>query len=148
MSKTKREWQYSKAIVAITGVVFVCVLIFCFTRNIDSVYDLSLYTATVTVTGGVFGSALVWYEKKSQAENVSKIQLQHIKDTAKLEYAIYEKKLRLKKELGILCQSDIGMDDNGDFHIDEQVDGAVDRDSEYLSEKMNDATSDPEIQTY
>lgn len=136
--------QYSKLLVFFTGTLFLLSLIYCITRDISSVYDTSLYTAAITITGGVFGSAIIWYEKKAQAENVSKIQLQHIKDTAKIEFSMYEKKLRLQQELGILGEAD----SEADFSIEEQANEAVESDSSYLSEKLNDATSEPEIQTY
>jgi len=146
--KQKNAPQYSKVLVLITGLVFAVSLAFCLTRDISNVYDVSLYTVAITVTGGVFGSAIIWYEKKAQAENVSKIQLQHIKDVAKVEFDVYEKKVRLQKELGIIGAPEVGMDDGGDFHVDEQMMEAVEQDGNFLNEKKNDAISEPEIQTH
>lgn len=144
----ERWLQYSKIIVFVSGAFFVATLAYCLTRDLSSVYDVSLYVTGITVTGSVFGSAIIWYEKKSQAENVSKIQLQHVKDIAEVEFGIYERKVRLQKELGIIGQPDIGMDDTNQFHVDEQLDEAINRDSNYLGAKLDDSTSDPDLQSY
>lgn len=151
--KKWKQWsdrwlQYSKIIVFASGALFVATLAFCLTRDFSGIYDTSLYVVSVTVTGGVFGSAIIWYEKKSQAENVSKMQLQHVKDIAEIELDIYERKVRFQKELGILGKPDIGMDDENLFHVDEQLNEAIGKDTNYLDAKMDDSTSEPEMQSY
>jgi len=144
----KKRPQYSKILVLVTGIIFLICLWYCLTRDASNVYDMSLYTGAVTITGGVFGSAIIWYEKKSQAENVSKIKLQHVKDVAKIEFNLYEKKIRLQKELGIIGETDTDAGDDGDSYIDDQLGKAVEQDGSYLDDKESDATSEPEIQTY
>ncbi len=144
----EKRFQYSKIIVFVSGAIFIATLFFCLTRDYSSIYDASLHVAAVTVTGGVFGSAIVWYEKKAQAENISKMQLQHVKDVAEIEFNIYERKVRLQKELGILGKPDIGMDDEGMMHVDEQLGEAISKDQNYLDARMDDSTSEPEIQAY
>lgn len=139
-----KRFQYSKMLVFVTGIMFIVSLAYCLTRDISDLSDATLYTVAITVTGGVFGSAIIWYEKKSQAENVSKIQMQRVKDVARVEFEVYEKKVRLKKELGILDTDDCGED----FHIDEQINAAVETADTFLNDKMQDAVSEPEIETY
>lgn len=138
-----KKFQYSKMLVFVTGIIFVLSLAYCLTKDISNVSDLTIYTVAITVTGGVFSSAIIWYEKKSQAENVSKIQMQQIKDVAKVEFEVYEKKVRLQKEMGI-----IESDDCDDFHIDNQVDATIDTAESFLKDKMCDAVSEPEIKSY
>lgn len=147
-SAWEKWFQYSKIIVFVTGAIFFITLFFCLTRDFENVYDATVYVTAVTVTGGVFGSAIIWYEKKAQAENVSKIQIQHVKDTAEIEFNIYERKVRLQKELGILGKPDIGMDEENMMHADESLNNAITRDQNYLESKMDDSVSDPEMQAY
>lgn len=144
----EKRFQYSKLLVLASCAIFITTLIYCLLRDFSCVYDASVYITAISITGGVFGSSIVWYEKKAQAENVSKMQLQHIKDIAEIELDIYSRKVRLQKELGILGLPDIGMDDENVFHVDEHMSEAIDRDHNYLNTKLDDSTSEPEIQVY
>lgn len=139
--------QFSKILVFVSGAIFVLAVIWCLFGNVASLYDTSLQVTIITVCGGIFGSAIIWYEKKAQAENVSKIKLQHVKEISQLEFDTYEKKLRLQQELGILGSS-TETDDGCDFHVDEMYDDAVNSDNMYVDSKMDDATTDPDIQNY
>lgn len=144
----EKWFQFSKLIVLVSGVIFIGTLVICISKDLSSLYDSSMYLGAITVTGGVFGSAIVWYEKKSQAENVAKIQLQHIKDLSEIEFNVYERKVRLQKELHILGQPDIPMDPEGVSHVDEALEAVINRSLTHLDTSMEEATSAPEMQAY
>lgn len=98
----------------------------------------------ISVTGAVFGSTLVWYAKKAQAENVSRIKIEHVKETAKVEWDLWQKKAKLQKKLGL----DGSVNDMEEFHVDEELDAAVAKDGEYLDGQMDSSTADPELESY
>lgn len=146
MKQWAEKWlQYSKILVVVTGIIFICTLVFCLTRETNSYYDTTIYAACITAAAGVFGSALIWYEKKSQAENVSKIKIQHVKDIAEIEIANYEKKLELKKKYGVLNRPE---DDGEGGYLHNQLVEAITEDDTFLDGKMDDATAEPEMQSY
>lgn len=128
-----------------SGVVFIATLLHCLSVDLSALYDTAVYVTAISVTGAVFGSTLVWYAKKAQAENVSRIKIEHVKETAKVEWELWQKKVRLQKELGLNVPLDEGMEE---FHVDEELDNAVSKDSEYLDGQMDGSTADPELESY
>lgn len=140
--------QFSKLIIIISALVFVGTLIYCITRDLSSLYDSSLYVGAITITGGVFGSAIVWYEKKSQAENVAKIQLQHIKDLAEIELDIYQRKVKFQKSIGVYGKPDVPMDVENMTHVDEAMESMIASSLTKLDTAMDEATSSDEMQAY
>lgn len=143
------KWlQYSKLIVIVSGIVFISILVYCLSVDYSTVLDVSIYSVAITITGGIFGSSIVWYEKKAQVENVAKIQLRHIKEVSKVEFETYEKKVRLQKELGILDAPDVPMDEEDNFSVDDTMGDAVDRDLDFLDSIRDSAEEEPELQSY
>lgn len=128
-----------------SGVVFIATLFHCLNVDLSALYDTAVYVTAISVTGAVFGSTLVWYAKKAQAENVSRIKIEHVKETAKVEWELWQKKVRLQKELGLNVPLDEGMEE---FHVDEELDNAVSKDNEYLDGQMDGSAADPELESY
>lgn len=128
-----------------SGVVFIATLFHCLNVDLSALYDTAVYVTAISVTGAVFGSTLVWYAKKAQAENVSRIKIEHVKETAKVEWELWQKKVQLQKELGLNVPLDEGMEE---FHVDEELDNAVSKDNEYLDGQMDGSAADPELESY
>lgn len=127
-----------------SGVVFISTLVRCLSADLSALYDTAVYVTAISVTGAVFGSTLVWYAKKAQAENVSRIKIEHVKETAKVEWDLWQKKAKLQKKLGL----DGSVNDMEEFHVDEELDAAVAKDGEYLDGQMDSSTADPELESY
>lgn len=127
-----------------SGVVFIATLAHCLSVDLSALYDTAVYVTAISVTGAVFGSTLVWYAKKAQAENVSRIKIEHVKETAKVEWDLWQKKAKLQKKLGL----DGSVNDMEEFHADDELDAAVAKDGEYLDGQMDGCTSDPELESY
>lgn len=140
----KKWFQCSKVLCYVSGVVFITTLVRCLSVDLNALYDTAVYVTAISVTGAVFGSTLVWYAKKAQAENVSKIKIEHVKETAKVEWDLWQKKAKLQKRLDL----DETADDMEEFHADEELDAAVSDDGEYLDGQMDGCTADPELESY
>lgn len=142
----KKWFQCSKVLCYVSGVVFISTLVRCLSADLSALYDTAVYVTAISVTGAVFGSTLVWYAKKAQAENVARIKIQHVKEVAKVEFALWKKKVHLQKELGLIGTP---LDDTmEEFHVDEEFDDAVSKDSEYLNTQLETSVTDPELENY
>lgn len=142
----KKWFQCSKVLCYVAGVVFCITLAYCLRINANDIYDMTMFATAISVTGAVFGSTLVWYAKKAQAENVARIKIQHVKEVAKVEFALWKKKVYLQKELGLIGTP---LDDTmEEFHVDEEFDDAVSKDSEYLNTQLETSAADPELENY
>lgn len=145
MKEFLKKWlQCSKVLCYVSGVVFIATLAHCLSVDLSALYDTAVYVTAISVTGAVFGSTLVWYAKKAQAENVSRIKIEHVKETAKVEWDLWQKKAKLQKKLGL----DGSVNDMEEFHVDEELDAAVAKDGEYLDGQMDSSTADPELESY
>ena len=59
----ENKYQYSKKIPIVTGVIFISfTLLSMFFGNI---IDSTLAMTSISVSGGIFGSSIIWYLKKS-----------------------------------------------------------------------------------
>lgn len=140
----KKWFQCSKVLCYVSGVVFIATLSRCLSADLAALYDTAVYVTAISVTGAVFGSTLVWYAKKAQAENVSRIRIEHVKETARVEWELWRKKAQLQKKLGL----DGSVNDMEEFHVDDELDAAVAKDGEYLDGQMDSCAADPEIESY
>lgn len=74
----KKTAEYSKKILFWTMVIF-CINLFC--SLLFSWYgkDTSIFVYSIPTTGGIFGSAIVFYLNKAKLENVCKGKIQFFK---------------------------------------------------------------------
>lgn len=140
-NEKQKKFQFSKAIVFVTGTIFILTLGYCLYLMQNVGLDLTLGVTAITSTAAMFAASIVWYLKKSQAENVIKIRISYAEALKKMEWELYEKKARLKKELSLEDDYDLN-----DSHIDSMLDEAINSDNSYLSQQFEDATTDPEIE--
>lgn len=146
LKKFVNKWfQCSKILVFITAIIFGITLYKCMSVDITSVIDATIPVTAITVTGSIFLSALVWYLKKSQAEFISNKKIEHVKLIGDIEFKNYERKIRLRRELGITDEEDAEISESS--VIDDMYSDAVNKDSSYIDESFDNAASDPEIQS-
>lgn len=94
----KKKIQYSKIITLLTFILFCGCIIKCFTVDISSAYDLSIYAAIVTSSGTLCLTSVVWYLKNSQAEKVARIKSETYKIISEERFKYNEKMLKLKSK--------------------------------------------------
>lgn len=94
----KKKFQYSKILPVITFVLFCGCVYKCFTVDITSTYDLSMYVAIITSSGTLCLTAVVWYLKNSQAEKVARIKSETYKVISEERYKYNERMLELKQK--------------------------------------------------
>lgn len=95
----KREHiQYSKILPFITGIVFAVCLFFAFTADVSSLMDTSIYATAITISGGIWGSTIVWYSKKAQSENLSKLKIELYKQSTNERLRFNKEMMELKKQ--------------------------------------------------
>ena len=67
-----------------------------FQFNTDSFVDTAVFCTSLTVVGGILGTAIIQYFKKSATENIPKIQTSLYKDTMDIRLEYNEKMMELK----------------------------------------------------
>ena len=142
MANKSKKFQFSKFIVFVTGIVFILTLMYCLYLMRTVGLDLTLGVTAITATSGMFGAGIIWYLKKSQAENVIKLRVAYAEALTKNEWELFEKKARLKKELELETETELE-----DSHIDSMRDEAINDGNLYLAQQFEDATTEPEIDT-
>lgn len=97
--KEDKKFSYSKILPITTGSIFLIVIIFSFIAigfPDDFGNSAAVLGTMLGAAGGVFGSSIIWYMKKAQAENVYKLDLAVFKEKSALELEQYEKILQIK----------------------------------------------------
>lgn len=93
--------QYSKLLPILTGLFFGVTLGFSILEGL-SVTDYgggsTIFVTALTVSGGVFGSSIIWYMKKAQVENVFKVKSTLYKTISEEQIRYAEEMLRLQEE--------------------------------------------------
>ena len=135
--KNKKHIPFSKIITATVIVLFVCTLLKVLTADYSTMIDVSVYATALTVSGTICLTNIVWYMKKSQAENVADINIRMYKEAMNTRYEYNEKMISLKREFE-LSDEDIYMIENeGD--IDEISQNALNHMLSKSDEMTNDA---------
>lgn len=140
------KFQYSKIWPIITGILFLVCLVIGFKADLTSVLDTSVYVTSITVSGAIFGSTLVWYCKKSQSENVYKLKVGLYKEVSKERLKFNERMMELKKEYSMSDDDVMNIENQSD--MDEMMDESLSSAKTSLDTDMDNATTDPEIQTF
>ena len=93
-----KKVQYSKIITSLVFILFLGSIIRCFTVDISTAYDISLYATIVTTTGAICLTSVVWYLKNSQAEKVARIKADTYRIISEERYKYNKKMLALKSK--------------------------------------------------
>lgn len=138
----KKKIEFSKIIVVLLFIILFYVLYkgLNFDFNKFAVYDIAFYVTAVTVIGGILGSSLVQYYKKSSAENIKKIQTSLYRDTTKIRLRYNEEMMKLK------LKYEMSDDDVSEFEsrtqIDEISDNVLDEGISELNNRAAEAHED------
>ena len=96
----KKRIEFSKVIVTLLFIILFYVLYkgLNFDFNKFAVYDVAFYVSAVTVIGGILGSALVQYYKKSAAENIKKLQVSYYREVTKTQLNFNKEMMELQEK--------------------------------------------------
>lgn len=140
-----KKIQYSKIITSLTFILFCGSIIKCFSVDISTIYDISLYATIVTATGAICLTSVVWYLKNSQAEKVARIKADTYRIISEERYKYNKKMLELKFEHGY-TEEEI-FDIENDSPLDELEQDALDSMNASIDNAMEEAVSPIEAQT-
>lgn len=140
-----KKMQYSKIITFLTFMLFCGCIAKCFSIDISSAYDLSMYATIITTSGALCLTSVVWYLKNSQAEKVAKIKSGVYKTIADEEFNYNKNMLKLKHEYNY-SDEDIFEIENGSS-LDELRQDAMNSVISSIDNAMEEAVSSIEMQT-
>ena len=140
-----KKIQYSKIITLLTFILFCGCIIRCFFVDISSAYDLSVYAAIVTTSGGLCLTSVVWYLKNSQAEKVARIKADTYRIISEERFKYNEKMFELKSKYQHLDEN-TDADIENDSPLDELEADALDSMNSSVDSAMEEAVSSIEAQ--
>ena len=142
----KGKFQFSKIIVIVACAIFLICLYKGFTADFSTITDVSFYVTTITVSGSVFLTTIVWYLKKSQSENNVKLKIEMYK-VASRERVKYNAKMILLKKKFEVSNDELMEIENGSpmYGFESEALSSVE---EIIKAAENDADSLIEMQTY
>ena len=146
MKKEKGKIQFSKLIVLITCVIFIVCLYNGLTINVEGYTDLTVIATTITVSGGMFGSAIIYYLKKSQSENNVKLKIELYKVASEERLKYNEQMMILKQKYTLSDEDVMTIEDNSP--MDDFESEALSSIQEVINMSEGDADSPIELQTY
>ena len=141
----RKKIQYSKIITLLTFILFCGCIMRCFTIDISSVYDLSLYVAIVTSSGTVCLTTGVWYMKNSQAEKVANIKADTYRIISEERYKYNKRMLELKSKYDYADEEIFDIEN--DSPLDELEQDALDSMNSSIDSAMEEAVSSIEAYT-
>lgn len=148
MKDKKVTW--SKGMLLCSTLIFISVIGLVFwlyiSGNIQNMYDVTLLATVVTVTGGIFGSNLVWYSKKAGSENQYKLRMGMYEESAKVRLDYNERMMQMKMKYNMTEDDIIEIDSTGD--MDEFMDSALSNTTAGLDEAQLEFDSPNTLETY
>lgn len=148
-NKLNKRFQFSKIIIVIMLIIFVYTLyqVLHFQFNTDSYVDTAVFCTALTVVGGILGTSLIQYYKKSSTENLPKIQTSLYQDTMNIRLEYNRKMMEYKQKFN-MTDDDIYEIEN-QSQIDEISDNVLSNAVSELDSRVVDAHTDEEnIQSY
>lgn len=142
----EKKFQYSKLLPIITGIIFIGCLYHIFSIELENYVDLTVMTTSVTVSGGIFGSTILGYVKKSQSENNAKLKIELYKVASSERLKYNEQMMILKKKYEFSDEQVTDLEN--DSPMDDFSEKALSSIEDTLSMAESDAESPVEIQNY
>ena len=139
-----KKFQYSKILPLLTFALFCACIIKCFSVDISTAYDLSMYIAIVTSSGTLCLTSVVWYLKNSQAEKVARIKAGTYKVISEERYKYNKRMLDLKVQYGFTDEEIDEIKESSP--LDELEQDALDSLNSSVDSAMDEATSSIEAQ--
>lgn len=139
-----KKIQYSKIITLLTFILFCGCVIKCFSVDVSTIYDLSVYVAIITSSGTLCLTSVVWYLKNSQAEKVARIKADTYRIISNERFKYNKKMLELQSKHKYTEEEILNIED--DSPLDELEQDALDSMNSSIDSAMDDATSIIEAQ--
>ena len=136
--------NYTQKVPIITGIIFCISLIYIlFNLNkLSGVYDTTVYTTIITITGTIFLTSLITALNKFKSENLSIIKIETYKACSKERLHFNREMCKMMKEFG-LRQEDIElMEQSSD--LDEFMDEAKDSVMDSINSRIANASEEIE----
>ncbi len=143
--KKNNKIQYSKIITLLTFILFCGCIIKCFSMDISTVYDLSVYATIITSSGALCLTSVVWYLKNSQAEKVANIKANTYKIISEEQFEYNRKMLELKSMYKYTEEDIVAIEDSS--LLDELTQEALHSMNTSVDNAMEEAVSSIEAQT-
>lgn len=140
----KKKIQYSKIITLLTFILFCGCIIKCFTVDITTAYDLSVYATIITSSGALCLTSVVWYLKNSQAEKVARIKADTYRIISEERFKYNKRMLELKSKYNY-SEEEIFEIEN-DSPLDELEQDALNSMNSSVDYAMEEAVSSIEAQ--
>lgn len=148
-NKANKHFQFSKIIIIIMLVIFVYTLyrVLNFQSNTESYVDTAVFCTCLTVVGGILGTALIQYFKKSATENIPKIQTTLYKDTMNIRLEYNKKMMQYQKEFQMTDDEIYEIENQS--QMDEISDSVLNQAVSELDSRSSDAHTDVDsVQSY
>lgn len=140
-----KKFQFSKLLPLLTGIIFLVSIYSSFHIDYSSVMDTAVYCTALTISGGIFGTTIVWYLKKSQVENIYKIKMGLYQEVSKQQLTYNEKMYKLKKEYALTDMDTIEIDNST---LEEMKSEELNGLRNYVEDNMNEASQTIELQNF
>ena len=145
----EKRFTTSKLHVIATGTIFTIVMILVIllylTGKIDNTFDTTAIVTMITVTGGIFGSTLVWYSKKAASENHYKLRMALYRDAAATRLEFNEEMLKLKQKYEANDEDIEAIENQSD--MDEMMDSALQSTISELDTCRDDSESENTLES-
>ena len=140
----KKKIQYSKFLPLMTFLLFCGCIIRCFSIDITTAYDLSVYATIITSSGALCLTSVVWYLKNSQAEKVARIKADTYRIISEERLKYNEKMLELQSKYKYTDEEIWDVENNSP--MDELEQSALDSMNSSIDMAMDEATTSIEAQ--
>lgn len=140
----RKGCSYSKMLPIITGLLFIGCLYICLISPFAATLETAIIVAALTVTGSIFGTAILWYMKKAQAENTVTLKTIVYETAAKTKLEYLEKTLQLKSKYDNKYDLDTSTEDD----LDSFEDAALNDLASSADAAMDEATTSIEKENY
>ena len=136
-----KKYTFGKIQVVTTTLIYVGVLIACFTLDRSGVTDTAFAATAISVTGTIYAAVLINYYKKSRAENLIKLRVFSVKEISKTQVQTYKSIIQLKRKYGM---TDEELDEmKEELYVDDFAKESI----EGVDTKLNEMTDDAETIT-
>ena len=139
-----KKFSFTKLLVTAVAVIFVVTLIVCLRATPTDYEQASLYAVALTATGSILLTTLIFYSKKSQAENLQKIKAGYYEQTLEYRLKYNKEMLKLRRKYGVDEEIITEIEDESDF--DDVSNDAFYEGADRIEETISDLQSDIEPQ--
>ena len=102
---------YSKMLPIVTGIIFIFVLVCAFTADPSNAVDASIYVTALSSTAMIWGSSIIWYNKKRSRETAYDLKIKLYKESSEQRLWFNKEMIKLMHKYKI-TENDLAKIDN------------------------------------